>query len=121
MWGALGAGAYLAKYLVKEYDKGDRDRMAELGFARRLVTSRNWPRGAQMRRAGTASENWKSIGWDKGDTLKSYYAPLMSDIPEMKQVGTDMAKTLKRMREDRKVEKYMDATAITKGRDPQHR
>lgn len=96
--GKFGAAAYLCKYLIKQYDGSVRQSLENRGFLRRFTTSRNWPKGGQMMRRGTLKGDWKVIGWEKSDRWLD--AEFMSrGLPEMEQVGTDMAKAVQ---EDRK-------------------
>lgn len=53
--GASGAGAYLAKYMAKDF--ASRKALEELGFSRRWSASQNWPRG-KVELVGTAEEQW---------------------------------------------------------------
>ncbi len=58
---ARGAGAYLAKYMRKEFDS---DRAEELGMVRRWSTSRAWPREPRVRLEprGGWKRSWFSPG-----------------------------------------------------------
>ena len=53
--GAAGAGAYMAKYLAKEFDA---ERGKELGMRRRYSTSRGWPGSGKLK---LAASDWDLI------------------------------------------------------------
>ena len=54
--GARGAGAYMAKYMVKTF--GAETRLKALGMARRWSSSRGWPGSGQLRLAPTEGCGW---------------------------------------------------------------
>jgi len=58
--GAEGAGAYMAKYLQKEFDGA---RAEELGMARRWSSSRGWPGSGRLRLAQTEKGGWRRTAW----------------------------------------------------------
>jgi len=58
--GAEGAGAYMAKYLVKEFDG---ERAKELGMARRWSSSRGWAGNGRRRLRQTESAGWARHNW----------------------------------------------------------
>ena len=54
--GADGAGAYMAKYLVKTF--GQEGRAKALGMRRRWSSSRGWPGSGRQRLAPTLDQDW---------------------------------------------------------------
>ncbi len=62
--GAVGAAAYLAKYIGKvmyEFDVLER-----LGFGRRWSKSGNWPGAKRVRLRGTVLKKWMRVSWSPG-------------------------------------------------------
>ncbi len=97
---ARGAGAYLAKYMRKDFDG---DRAVELGMARRWSTNRAWPREARARLKPTGGwkRSWFSSGHVEG--LESWKS-LDPDLRELRrsegqarEVATGSAAALVRM------------------------
>lgn len=93
--GKFGAAAYLAKYLTKDFKI--REKLEEMGFIRRYSTSRNWPRGAQMKREGTVDGSWTAEGWERGHKYP-WIVKKTRTMKEARQVGTDVAKLLQKDR-----------------------
>lgn len=91
--GKFGIASYLSKYLVKSYGGDTRERLEDAGFLRRYSCSRNWPRGAHMKRRGTIEKSWRVEGWEKGHKREIVVKAARS-LREMEQVGTDMAQKL---------------------------
>jgi len=58
--GAEGAGAYMAKYLQKEFDG---ERAKALGMARRWSSSRGWPGNGRRRLRQTERGGWSRAVW----------------------------------------------------------
>lgn len=103
--GAAGAGAYLGKYLGKDF--GDyRGRMEELGFARRYNRSHNWPHVPRMEYEATVEGKWEKTERRSQAAFRPYEVdagtPEAIRIPGFARVGTEMAAKLDR-RKRRKI------------------
>ncbi len=64
VFGAVGAAAYLAKYIGKvmyEFEVLER-----LGFGRRYSKSNNWPGAKRVRLRGTVLKKWMRHAWTPG-------------------------------------------------------
>lgn len=72
IYDAAGASRYLGKYLVKGFL--DRTRLQALGYERRFTMARNWPRGDQIKLAGSYSDSWDRIvvlpGWYRPEEME---------------------------------------------------
>lgn len=90
-----GLSRYLGKYLTKSFSI--RERMANKGFLRRYSSSRNWPKAAQLRLAGT-DRGWKkvTIVREQGNLRRYYDEKVEVDAksPLMGRVGDDLSLAL---------------------------
>lgn len=62
--GAVGAAAYMAKYVGKSMY--DFDPLADLGFGRRWSKSNTWPGSKRVRLRGTIEKKWMRVAWSRG-------------------------------------------------------
>lgn len=58
-----GAGAYMGKYLGKEFDA---DRLVQLGMKRRFSVNGKWPREPRSRLIAPGTDGWRRTTWAAG-------------------------------------------------------
>lgn len=114
VYSPAGACRYLAKYLVKGFI--DRERLKELGFARRYSMARNWDRGERIQLRGSKEEIWESTEvlprWYRDEELrelqklseKAYYIESVGD-----PVSLEIVAKARRRSELKKVENIKNA------------
>lgn len=62
---AVGAGAYMGKYLGKEFSQ---ERATVLGMKRRYSVNRKWPRENRVRIVAPGTDGWRRVTWAEGLT-----------------------------------------------------
>ncbi len=86
--GAVRAGAYMAKYMGKEFDG---TRAEELGMARRWSSSRGWPGNGRLRLAQT-----EKGGWDRHQFAPGHWPDDVVGGPEdlLQRTGDDLTREM---------------------------
>ncbi len=99
--GAAGA-SYITKYLDKSCDM---EALRKLGFGRKWSASKDWPRGAKLRLAGSIP-GWSALSWFPGKVAPGLEAQWAAEraVGAGRSVGTDLALELQsRARRRRRV------------------
>lgn len=107
VYSAIGAAAYLSKYLTKSLYGEERRILNERGFIRRVTYSRNWPRGGELKRYGTIASDWKAAGFEPGIGRKWRLLKQNTNyLPEARRVGDNVTVMLARRKARNAIDKY---------------
>lgn len=97
--GPNDAATYMGKYMAKGHLV--RDRLEQLGFARRWSSSRGWPGNGRLRLQGTVDEVWTDVSFHRHteEISPAYHEEEVEKEHELnRRAGTDLALLLNKDR-----------------------